>query len=174
MSSTPQPAAIVVAAVGALLPLVLLGWPSVSAWRRLARTYPDRVFPVEKSYRSVGGQIGGVYLDFGNLLRVDIGSAGLRLSLPRIFQRWLPPFFVPWSEITACGKVRYYFVIRPLKLDFARWPAPVHLYSRLWRNETLAEVIQKRWEEHRSQAPTAAGREGVVASTGAAHRSFPN
>jgi hypothetical protein len=147
----------VVSAAGALLVGVLLAWPQIAAWRRPAHTYPDQVFTVEKSYRSVSGQVGGNFLYLNGMLRVEIGSGGLRISTFRLLQRWFPPFFVPWSEITRCESVRFAFWSFGLKLHLARWPAPVHIYSRLWRNECLAEVIETRWAEHQSQGPTAAG-----------------
>jgi len=146
MSST-HPAVWVFGASGALIPLVLLGGSSLLAWRRLAHTYPDQHFAVETTFRAISGQVGGTYGTVKGGFRIDIGNAGLRISTWPLLRRLLPPFMIPWSEITACSRERYYFSPCGVRLDLAQWAQPIHLWNRGWRDGGILDLIQTRWEE---------------------------
>ncbi|MHA3775208.1 hypothetical protein ACXR0O_27100 [Verrucomicrobiota bacterium sgz303538] len=102
--NTVHPAVWILSILGLMLPLVLLGGPSIAAWRSLSRKYPDRPFPVDSTFRSVSGQIGGTYGVVERCLRVDLGDEGLRISTWRVLQRLLPPFTIPY--VFSVSKVR--------------------------------------------------------------------
>ena len=143
-----HPVVFFVGIVGILLPLMLLGGPSLATWRRLARVYPDRQFAVDRTFQAISGQVGGTFGVVERCLRVDVGNEGVRISTWPIFRRLLPPFMIPWSEITRCADARYYFSPEGARLDLAHWPQPIHLWPRLWRDENLPSLLQERWHEH--------------------------
>ena len=148
--NNPEPATLVLGALGVLIPVVLLGGTSVAAWRRLARTFPDSPVAPERTYRGISGQIGGTYGAVEGCLRVGLSRGGLRISMwPRFL--W-PPFTIPWPAITSCERARYYFSPAGIRIAIAGWPAPIHLWPRLWRHEKLPDEIQSLWNEHARKA----------------------
>ncbi|WP_207910753.1 hypothetical protein [Chthoniobacter flavus] len=141
-----QPAVWVVSGLGALIPLVLLGGTYIAAWRRLARTYPASPVDRENMFYGVSGHIGGTYGAVGCCIRVGLSCEGLRISMGPQFL--LPAIMVPWSDITSCERARYYFSPVGIRIAIARWPEPIHFWSRLWRHEGLPQQIQTLWHEH--------------------------
>lgn len=137
----------IIGIVAALLAVVLLGSPSLAAWRQLARIYPDRRFAVNFTFRAVSGHVGGTLGAVQGCLRVEVGEAGLRISTWPLLRRLLPPVMLPWSEVIACSLDRYYLSPQAARLDLARWPQPIYLWPRLWRDEHLPNLLQNRWHE---------------------------
>lgn len=90
-----------------------------SGWRTLQERYPDRLDQsVERlSFRSGNmGRFLGTGINFGNCLTFDICRSGLRVSVLFILALFQKPFFVPWSEITASERRRFFF--RGVELRF--------------------------------------------------------
>lgn len=75
----------------------LIGW--LSGWHALAARFPDRTLSATQQFTWRSGRMGPIGARFNNILRLDVCSAGLRLSLPWIFAVWNRPILVPWDDI---------------------------------------------------------------------------
>ena len=77
----------------------------VSGWFVLQERFPDRHEDPIKTLRfqsaSIKQEGGKMPASFGNCLKFDICSTGLRVSLWKIFGLTSKPFFIPWSQITV-------------------------------------------------------------------------
>src|SRR4051812_16501623 len=116
----PTLLSLIFSVLGTALALACVMAPSAAAWRRLARIYPDQPCLAERTFHSVSGQPGG-----RQTLTLSACPTGLRVSTVRIFWRLMPPFFVPWSEVTRCERARQYFSPEGLRFEIARWSQPL-------------------------------------------------
>jgi len=90
-----------------------------SGWRALQRRYPDRLDQPVERMRFQSGNMGkflGTGANFGNCLTFDVCRSGLRVSVLFIFALFQKPFFVPWSDISAIERRRFFF--RGVELQF--------------------------------------------------------
>ena len=90
-----------------------------SGWRVLQKRYPDRLDQSLERLRFRSGNMGGFLgtgINFGNCLTFDICRSGLRVSVLFILSLFQKPLFVPWSDITASERRRFFF--RGVELRF--------------------------------------------------------
>lgn len=90
-----------------------------SGWRALQERYPDRLDQSLERLRFQSANMGkflGAGVNFGNCLTFDICRSGLRVSIWFVFSLFQNPFFVPWSDITAIERRRFFF--RGVELRF--------------------------------------------------------
>ena len=90
-----------------------------SGWRALQVRYPDRLDQSLERMRFQSGNMGrflGTGINFGNCLTFDICRLGLRVSIWFVLSLFQKPFFVPWSDITATERRRFFF--RGVELRF--------------------------------------------------------
>jgi hypothetical protein len=152
-----QVGAMAVSIAMALIVLLTIGGGSLAAWRRLRRLYPDESFVPEVTYCKLSGSVGGMYFGGENVFRLELNREGLRLWMA---PKWVfSPIVIPWTAVTSCKPGRVYFSPVGARIEMAHWPAPIHLWSRLWRVENLPQMIQKYWEENRGRSEVAGSRE---------------
>ena len=90
-----------------------------SGWMALQSRYPDRLDQSLQRLRFQSGNMGkffGTGINFGNCLTFDVCRSGLRISVWFLFSLFQKPFFVPWSEIVATERRRFFF--RGVELRF--------------------------------------------------------
>jgi hypothetical protein len=100
-------------------PLFIAMWVAISGllsymggWHRLAAMYPDRGATDGETFRFASMSLGkGLFpVNYGICLSVRVGVVGIRLSTQIFFRLFHPPFFIPWSAVSACKNEKTFFV----------------------------------------------------------------
>ena len=105
--------------VAAIWCLALWAIAKFSGWMALQSRYPDRLDLSLERLRFQSGSMGKSFVtgfNFGNCLTFDVCSSGLRIAVWFVFRLFQKPFFVPWNEIVATERRRFFF--RGVELHF--------------------------------------------------------
>jgi len=116
-------------AIIALLPFFVVAmwclgmWTTAifSGWTVLQQRYPDRPDQPLERLRFQSGNMGkflGAGINFGNCMTFDVCRSGLRVSVWFVLSLFQKPFLVPWTEITAIERRRFFF--RGVQLQFGQ------------------------------------------------------
>lgn len=106
---------LIVVAFLVVFPLMWIGVVSLlgmmSGWRGMAGSYPAVADPTAQRFTMGSASIGwrGFPVSYRHILTVDVGEAGIGLSVPRMFGFMHPPLTIPWSAVQSCRRGFYAF-----------------------------------------------------------------
>jgi hypothetical protein len=76
----------------------------MSGWRRLAEQFADRPAHTVERLRFQSMRVGAS--NYRNMLRLELGREGMRISMIWAFRIGHKPLFVPWRAFKNIGRVR--------------------------------------------------------------------
>jgi len=87
----------------------LLG--AMSGWRSMAAAFPAAWDPTAQRFTFGSASIGwrGFPVSYRSILTVEVGDAGIGLSVMRMFGFNHPPMTIPWEAVESCTEGFYAF-----------------------------------------------------------------
>ncbi|RYD79917.1 MAG: hypothetical protein EOP84_12490 [Verrucomicrobiaceae bacterium] len=118
----------------------------LGGWHQLQKLYPDQPASPEVNVSGLSLCFGRSAV-YGQVIRVELGQLGIRISISPFLRLYHPPIFVPWKDVAGCELTHFRIFKNAVRLEIAQWPHPIHIYSLLWKHEKFPALLLRRWEQ---------------------------
>ncbi|MFZ6875877.1 hypothetical protein ACO0LF_27725 [Undibacterium sp. Di27W] len=103
---------------------ILVSLSFLGGWASLATHFRATQAATGERFRFASGSMGSRFfpVSYGSCLFVSVNEQGLHLSVFFLFRLFSPPLFLPWSQIEAIEKKRYFFRNATVISMRGQWP----------------------------------------------------